>query len=908
MNSIKIHKRSILNRKDLQTKILKVSENHGVRSHTGRSEVLRVVSKSLSDGRAAIKSYFEKGISGSEASELNAFFTDQLLRTIYEIATLHAYKATNPTDSERLVVVAIGGYGRSQMAPFSDIDLLFLSPFKLTAWGEQVIEYILYMLWDLGLRVGHSVRSVSESVRVARYDITIFTSMLEARYVCGDRKLFDSLQIKFLQDIKNGNIKNFIESKISELQSRHKKFGDNRYLVEPNIKDGKGGLRDLHTLIWLSKYFIYKKENYLSIQQILTPAEVFKFNKTQEFLWRVRFWLHYTSGYAEEHLSFEVQNKLSEKLSYRNAEKSSRVERFMKYYYLNARNVGDLARIFFTSIDVIQRKKRKSFFPKIGKYFSGNIDGFKDIEGALTITDENIFINRPIEMVRIFAVAQNYSKDNHPAAFTLMGRNLYKIRLLRNNPEANKTFLNIITSRNNPEETLRRMNESGFLGRFIPDFGRIVAQTQHDMYHVYTVDEHTIRAIGVLHKIESGDLVSDHPLATSLIRKIVSRRVLYISVLLHDIAKGRGGDHSVIGENISSKLCPRLGLNKTETEDVCWLVRWHLLLSRTAFKRDLEDIKIILDLAKFINENERLNMLFILTVVDIRAVGPNRWNAWKGQLLRTLYHQVSGVLTGSLNKSLEEKINFTKKNLRLALEEWSAKEFDEFENNTFDSHWLSLDIATLERQAHLAKKSYLQKENFSFSFHIDDLNAVTELTIYTKDNPGLFTKLAGAFALTGVNVVDAKVNTMKNGMALDTFWIQSKQLLPFQGSKAFERLKNNINNSLKNEKWLKDSMENTKLFLNHKTNQTSIEPNVAVDNYASTFYTVVEVTTKDRIRLLYDLSNVFAALEIQIGSSHITTYGERVVDVFYIKDIFGLKILHKKKLEILKKSIFKVIN
>ena len=609
---------------------------------------------------------------------------------------------------------------------------------------------------------------------------------------------FDALQTKFSQEVLSGTGSSFVQSKLAERDVRHKRMGDSRYLLEPNIKEGKGGLRDLHTLFWIGKYLYgIRSLSDLVEADILTRSELLRFKKAEVFFWTVRHWLHYLEGRAEERLTFDLQLEISKKLKYRESERSSRVERFMKHYYLFAKEAGDLTRIFCATIAA--REKRQTLFSisKIGDLFRRDVDGFALQGGRLSVATDGRFVEQPIDMIRLFAVAQSYQREIHPHALALLTRNLADIVKVRGNTEANRLFLQMLTSRTNPELTLRRMNEAGLLGRFIPQFGRIVGQTQHDRYHVYTVDEHTIRAIGILHQIESGDLADDHPLATTLVHKIVSRRVLYLAVLLHDIAKGSGGDHSVIGESVAKSLCPRLGLDKAETALVAWLVRWHLAMSHVAFKRDLEDPKTITDFAQFVGDEERLSLLLILTVADIRAVGPDRWNGWKGQLLRTLYEASSSALAGTYDQSRLQRLIAARARLKAALSEWDEQEFMKFSERAYESYWLSLDTDTQLRQAKLISSRPANHSELVMETYVDRVHAVTELTVYFPDNPGLVSQLALAFALSGASVVDARINTMADGMALDTFWLQNEDKLPFEGDFRIERLKKNVSKLIK---------------------------------------------------------------------------------------------------------------
>jgi len=553
-----------------------------------RSAVVGLLKTALRDGHDEIQRRFAGGASGAQTVREHCFLMDQLVRALHDFTIGHVYPLANPTSGEHLVIVAVGGYGRGELAPHSDIDLLFLLPYKMTPHAEQVIEYVLYTLWDIGLKVGQAARSLEECLRQARADMTIRTAMLEARYIWGDEKIFDDLKRRFETEIVKDSAGAFVEAKLTERKARHRRLGDSRYHVEPNVKEGKGGLRDLHGLFWIAKY-IYRIDDVGKLVElgVLSEEESGRFARAQNFLWTVRCHLHYLTGRAEERLTFDVQTEIGRRMGYTDHAGTRGVERFMKHYFLVAKDVGDLTRIFCAVLEAEQEKKPR-FHWKNFAFRRKTVAGFAVDAGRLTVAKDSAFKDDPVNFIRLFHAAQLHDLDIHPKALRLITQNLRLITpALREDPEANRLFLDILTSRKEPEIALRRMNEAGVFGRFVPDFGRVVAQMQYDMYHTHTVDEHTLIAIGILSRIESGALKDEHPLCTAVVSSVASRRVLYLALLLHDIAKGRGGDHSLLGEDIAFKLGPRLGLSAEETEQVAWLVRWHLLMSNTAFKRDI---------------------------------------------------------------------------------------------------------------------------------------------------------------------------------------------------------------------------------------------------------------------------------------------------------------------------------
>src|SRR5438270_5126430 len=683
--------RDIIDRRAL-AELLSAAARSAKGSGHDRSAFVAPLKVALTAGRAEIHRRFEATGDGAATSDEQCFLMDQLIRALFDLVTQVIYPLPNPTSGERLAIVTVGGYGRGELAPYSDVDLLFLLPYKRTPHTEQVVEYLLYLLWDLGLKIGQSTRSVDECLRQARSDLTIRTGLLEARYLWGEQALFDELKRRFDSDIVKGSVAQFVASKLAERDARHNRVGDSRYQLEPNIKEGKGGLRDLHTLFWIAKY-IYRTDDVgkLVELEVLSAEESQRFDRAQKFLWTVRCHIHYLAGRPEERLTFDLQTEIGRRMGYTDHAGSRGVERFMKHYFLVAKDVGDLTRIFCAILEADQKHKRPLSWVRWG---SGRraLGGFVVDGERLTIPSEDFFKKNPLALLRLFHVAQQHELDIHPRALRAASLSLRLInQQLRDDPEANRLFLEILTSRKDPETALRRMNEAGVLGRFIPDFGRVVAQMQYDMYHVYTVDEHTLFAIGILHKIESRLLQEELPLATQLMPTVVSRRALYLAVLLHDIAKGRGGDHSEIGEQIALRLGPRLGLSAEETETVAWLVRWHLLMSSTAFKLDISDQKTVSDFVERVQSPERLKLLLVLTVADIRAVGPKVWNGWKAALLRELYHRAIEVISGGLSaEGRDSRVAGAQAAARRLLPDFSEAEYTTFVGRGYPFSWLSL--------------------------------------------------------------------------------------------------------------------------------------------------------------------------------------------------------------------------
>jgi [protein-PII] uridylyltransferase len=906
INNIR-QQREIIERRALGDELLAAARQIGSPGHD-RRPLAAPLKAALAAGRTEIRRRFEASGDGAAVMREQCFLMDQLIRAAFDLLTEEVYPLPNPTVGERLALVAVGGYGRGELAPFSDIDLLFLLPYKQTPHTEQVIESLLYLLWDLGLKVGQAARSIAECVRQAKSDLTIRTSLLEARYLWGDEELYRELKKRFANEIVRGSAAQFIDAKLAERDARHRRVGDSRYKLEPNVKEGKGGLRDLHTLFWLAKY-IYRIDDVARLVDlgVLSAEESQRFARAQDFLWTVRCHIHYLAGRADEILTFDLQTEIGRRMGYTDHPGSRGVERFMKRYFLVAKDVGDLTRVFCAILESDQKKKRRLPWVRWGIGRRG-LDGFVLDGEWLTIPSDDFFEKDRVALIRLFYVAQLAGLDIHPRALRRVGQSLRLIDAqMREDPEANRLFMAILTSPKDPETALRRMNEAGVFGRFIPDFGRVVGQMQYDMYHHYTVDEHTLFAIGILHKIEEGELRDEAPLSSALIGTIVSRRALYGAVLLHDIAKGRGGDHSVLGEQVALKLGPRLGLSAEETETVAWLVRWHLLMSSTAFKRDIGDPRTIADFVDLVQSPERLKLLQILTSADIRAVGPKVWNAWKSALLRDLYEHAIAVMSGGLTVTPQDaRIAEAQQAAREQLPDFSDDEFAAFAKAGYPFYWLSFDADTHARHARLMREAEASGAPLVVEKRVDANRAVTEITLYTADHAGLFSRIAGALAVSGANIVDARIMTMSNGMALDTFWVQDLNGTAFDRPDKLARLAVVFENVLTGD--LKPHRELARPpAIPSRTQVFTVAPRVLVDNQASALHTVVEVNGRDRPGLLFELTRELTRLNLQVSNAKISTYGEKVVDVFYVKNLFGHKVEHPGKLDEIRATLEAVL-
>ena len=868
-----------------------------------RKEVVRLLNDVQANGRREIEDAFNADpLAARKLTRSYTYLTDGLVRAAFQITIGAFYPLANPTESERLSMIALGGYGRGEMAPQSDVDLLFLTPYKITPWAESVIESMLYVLWDLKLKVGHSSRTIKDCLRLGKQDFTIRTSLLETRYIGGDLALFEELETRLWSELFKGTAVEFVEAKLAEREERLRKHGNQRYLVEPNVKEGKGGLRDLQSLFWIAKYVHgVKTTDELVGKKVFNRDELLDFQHAESFLWATRSHLHLVAKRATEQLTFDLQVEVAARMNYKDGGGRRAVEHFMQAYFRHATRVGELTRILLTNLEdqhvkpepaiigFLRNARRKKLKP-----------GFAMRNNRLDIAKPAEFLKDPVNLLRLFEEALRTGYLIHPDAMRLVAANLDKIRTLYGDKQAAKIFLDTLLKHTNPERALRRMNELGVLGAFIPDFQTIIAMMQFNMYHSYTVDEHTIQCVSHLAQIEREELIEELPIASSILKEGVNRKVLYVAMLLHDIGKGRDEDHSILGAKLARQIAPKLGLNQEETETVEWLIRYHLLMSDMAQKRDIADPRTVRDFAKAVKTVKRLDLLTVLTVCDIRGVGPNVWNNWKATLIRALYRQTRrGLEDGMEALNREERGAQAKKNLRDALPGWDAKQVKQEIGRHYPPYWQGLHVTAHVDLAELLHG--IGDDEVQVNLTPDEDRDATRACFALVDHPGIFNRMCGALALVGANVVDARTYTTKDGYATAAFWIQDGDESPYETSKL-PRLKSMIERTLKGEVIAGDALA-PRDKIKKRESRFIVPTSITFDNEGSEIYTIIEVDTRDRPGLLFDLSRTLANSNIYIASAVIATYGAQVVDTFYVKDMFGLKFHSRSKQDAIEKKL-----
>ncbi len=874
-----------------------------------RRATIEVLRGALKSGRARIaEGIAAHPLAARDAVRAYSVLTDGVIRTVFRVGRELLHPNPNPTEGERIAVLAVGGYGRGEMAPFSDVDLLFLMPWKVTPSSESLIESMLYILWDLHLKVGHASRSVQECVRLGRDDYTIRTALLENRFLVGDPALAEALQTTLQRDLFEKTAADFIEAKLEERSARHKKQGGQRYLVEPNVKEGKGGLRDLQTLFWIGKYIhnVDKAADLVALG-LFRQEEYDRFHAAETFLMAVRNHLHLAAGRAMDQLTFDLQVEIADRLGYVDRTGRRAVEHFMQDYFRHATIVGEVTRIFLTALEAKHVKSAPSLVTLLRRRKPVK-EGFDVRQNRLDIAKPKAFFKDPLNLLRLFEEALRTGYLIHPDAMRLVTANLDLIDdSLRTSPEANRIFFDTLLKHGNPERALRRMNELGLLAAFVPEFEPIVAMMQFNMYHSYTVDEHLIRSVGVLAGIESGELSHEHPLSTELLPTMQNERaILYVALLLHDIAKGRPEDHSIAGAKVARKLCPRLGFSKEDTELIAWIIEEHLTMSMIAQSRDLSDRKTIVDFVAKVQTVRRLKVLLVLTVCDIRAVGPGVWNGWKGQLLRTLYTQAELAITGGFSEiagSAGAKVQRAK--LEEALADWDEVDRNKYSNLHYDNYILTVPLEDQIRHAHFVRDADKQSKPLATTVKTDAFQAITEITILAQDHPRLLSVIAGCCSSVGAKIDGAHVFTTGDGRALDTILLEREFEDDEDEIRRAERICVLIEDVLSGKNYL-PAVLSKPVRKGRRTNAFQVDPVIKINNALSDRFSVIEVQGLDRFGLLSELTQALSDLQLDIRSAHITTFGEKIIDNFYVTDLLGDKITNPARQNKIKKTLANV--
>jgi len=783
--------------------------------------------------------------------------------------------------------MAVGGYGRAELAPHSDIDLLLLYSSPQKDQLPPLIGKILYPLWDLGLDVSCSSRSINECLKMAQSDLHVKTSLIDARYLDGEYEFFRNLYHLFTKKVLHRKVQKFAEALSQDLHPRHQKYEDPAYVLEPNIKEGEGGLRDFQIGRWIIRAK-YKTDRWDSI---LFPDHSRMLDKSIQFLWAIRNHLHLLSGRRQDDLTFELQEKIAPILGF--PQGTIGVEEMMRQYHLSTQRISNFVH------DILDRalyepptlKKALFFFQrkKIDEHFG-------IAHGELHLVDPVAFKKDPSQLMALFQHCQAYqAKMDFRIEEAVMEALPFVDDRFRSSEKVNRAFLSILREGKEIEILLGKMHELGFLSQYIPEFSQIEGKVHYDLYHVHPVDIHSILAVGELRRLRDGFYQKDYPLLTSLIREIEKPEILFLTTLLHDIGKGKEGDHSFVGAEIAERIGERMGLSPENRELIGFLISRHLFMLETAFRRDLHDEQVILRFANEIKNPDHLKMLYLLTFADIKAVGPEAWTSWKDTLLVELFLKAShfferDAIAGPFLKG-EAMIDQLKKFLSPEVVSEYAEHLPE--------RYLSCHSAE-EISHHIEMARSLEKKLLLAEWEIEK-ETRSRVTVCTKDRYGLFSKITGSMFLNRLNILEAQIHTWGNGIALDTFWVEdaTKDI-----ERRLQQFKNDLEEILGGKVQLKELLSKRKEPNGIKQKvipRVSVE--VKVNNQDSDFYSIVEVTGQDRMGILYEITQALTDSGCEIHFARVSTLGNRIVDVFYIQDEWGEKIEEKSKMDRLKRTV-----
>jgi len=885
----------------------------GWTSPVARSAALAHVRAALDVFRARAFEQISGDSGGAAASQTLAQGVSVCLHALFD-----SMAAADPEGSRGVSLCAQGGFGAGQLAPKSDVDILFIKPEDAADKTNKFLEQVLYALWDLNIDIGGGAcRTNKETLDLASVNPSERTALLSLRALAGDVDAPVDLERQFRQKLVHGDETGFVEAKLRERDKRLERAGQSRYAVEPNIKSGKGALRDLQLIRWLA-LFLYGADAFERWvgTRLLSVSDVDKYIAADDFLWTIRFHLHDLAGSKDERLSFDFQPEIASRMGFEDGEDENAVERFMRRYFRTAMNVGALTRLICAKFEADAWKSKPKglarFLPDAETPENPDLDGFALKDGRLDFANPNQIHDDPVRLLNFFHIASSRGLDLHPEAVARVGRNLHLVDdEYRKAPRAARAFFAVLLDSPAPMALLRLMTEAGVLGRFIPEYGDIVGRTQFNMYHHYTVDEHTLKAIGLLREIEDRLHPIDHPLCTKIMPLIKNRRALHLAILLHDTGKG-SGDQCTEGAVRALAACKRLGLEDGEAELVSWLVGTHLLMSDTAQRRDLGDPRTVSDFTDVVGSLERLRLLTVLTTVDIRAVGPGVWNGWKGQLMRELYAaseiaiEADGSGADYTSMALAARVEDARVGLRNRLERVNPEFSNWWISELPNSYWPSFSEDDRFRHAAFARQVFENQRTFSAAARIDKRRAATEIMIWAPDRPRMFADLAAAIAESGADVVGANITTTLSGNIFDVFHVQDVTGQAFGENDAY--LQTNLLAHLQavalNEK---PAQRRSELSLKRREAAFRVTPLVSISNDASEMATIVEASGRDRQGLLADLADILADENLSIISAQIDGYGERATDVFYVTQA-GKKLEDETFMERVKSGLLAVLS
>ncbi len=843
----------------------------------------------------------QAGSSGLDICTAYAGAIDTILNTLYSVMSAGIADRAQP-----IALVALGGYGRSELNFRSDIDLMLLHAGKLTANFEKLTQDMLYVLWDTGLDMAFSIRSIEECIALSKEDLKTKTSLLDSRLLMGDDLMFNELNISVRKKLfSEKGIETFIRDKAEETAQRHARYGESVYILEPNIKEGEGGLRDFHTALWAVKA---RHGGAGGVAHLISSEDELKLKESFDFLLWVRNELHLRSDRKTDQLTFDHQERIADILGFKQTEHALAVESFMHRYYKSASNISHYSGLVFSRCAA--REEKKGFFNFRKKTLIDNV--FEISEGVLKIADKEAFsASTDAALVfKAFACAQeNGVEIDQSAVDVIMNYASLNGAQLRSSQAAAQLFLALLKNAG-AYKTLSEMHRLRILEQYIPEFAEVSCRVQHDLYHVYTVDAHTLFAIRELERLK-GEYKSQFHLLATIFEELKKPELLLLAVLFHDIGKGRGKGHAQRGAEMAAGICARMNLTDEDNGIVKFLVREHLILADLAQYRDIHDEKLVIEFAQKIGDVERLNMLYLLTFADVRAVGPDVWSQWKGALFQELYFKAITVLErGTFEpEDVEAKISAIRKDVMNRLRETGTGLSGAVVDDYFDllpkRYFLTNSPGFIA--AHIKLYGELGTEPFLLKVRQDEARDYTEFIILTHDMHGLFSMITGVMAANGGDILGAQINTMKNGVVLDVLQVVSRTGELITDAGKLKKIESDLYDVITGRVKVAVIAGKRHVSILDKKAKPHVPTRIQIDNEVSDAYTVIDIHTQNRIGLLYDITSAASLLGLYIYIAKINTKGDEAADIFYVKDIFGQKIYYKERLKEIVDTLFKSI-
>ncbi len=863
----------------------------------------------LEQCREQLKKLHSEHFPSDQSLSLYSLNIDDLILTLYQRADW-LFQESHPHRSTRCALFALGGYGRREMNIRSDIDLLFVYKDKPEDYVTALTDAILYVLWDLGLEVGSATRSLKDCKQMMKEDIATQTSYLDARYLAGDKQIAEEfLKLVWGEYSSKSGVQEFYQKKNKENQERLKRFGGSVYILEPNLKESEGGLRDFQTLLWFAKVLLQvSKLEDLVEKKVLTTGALKELVDARNFLWRVRNALHFRVSKKNDQLTFQFQEEIAKELGFKDEGGVLAVEKFMQTYYQHAANIKRITHFAISAMIEPPEKRLKSVSKKITEHLD---DDFAVAEDQIIIKQLDLFEKKPLNLLKVFDWAQQKSLDIEEGTRRGITKHLYLVNEeFIHRREVNEVLKSMFGRLKGLGKILHLMHELRFLDRIIPEFGEVLYRVQHDVYHIYTVDTHSIIAVEELSRLQEGKYDEAFPLFKQVLGETKRHDLLAWGVFFHDVGKGRGKNHSIVGAEMALRATQRMAYSDKDCETVEFLVKSHLLMPHLAQRRDLDDVNLIIQFAKSMQHMDNLNMLFILTWADIRAVGPEVWTPWKGTLLSELYNRTRRVLESG-NFTQERVIQIAeevkKSALLLVKEKVPVQIRDEYLKNMPLKYFLGNSPQEISEHLELAEEA-LQEQHLVCRFHILEKDNLNEMVLFTLSTPGLLAKVAGILSANDMNILDAKQSVSKSGWALLSIRFTDSQGQMIREPRRWGPLEKDFANVLEGRERVASLIESRKKpSWMQKTIARTFPSSVEVDNDVSAYYTVIDIYTHDRMGLLYEILTALSNLGLYVDVSKISTKVDQVADVFYVKDIFGQKITQSEKLRRIQSELLKVV-